>query len=430
MTLGSFVLSLLTLWLDGALTDEKDGHFAIKFLVVNSPEGARQVLSTIAGSMITVTGVVFSITIVSLTLASQQFGPRILRTFMSDRGNQFTLGTFTATYLYSLLVQRAISGLEDGEFVPHISVAVGVGLAVLSLAVLIYFIHHIAVSIQAAHVVSVIGKDLIRTANRLYPERFGGGTQAPPEFVFPEDFDRLAAPIMPEQSGYVRWIDDTDLMRIAQEHDLIVRIKRRPGKFADKAVLAQAYPLARVTEKVAEELGECFMIGSMRTQAQDVEFTINQLAEVASRALSPGINDPYTAMQCIDRLIAGLVHLSQRRFPSPFRTDDTNTVRVIAELTPWEELLRSGLDPIRQYGGGHVMVARHLLKAAGRMIPLLEDPAHVAETRRFADDVLATFRSKAGDDPLLREVEASHRLTQSMEPGRHGSEGPPPESPR
>lgn len=145
----------------------------LSWVYTGGPEGARAVLSTIASSMITVAGVTFSITIVALTLASQQFGPRLLRNFLRDPGNQIVLGTFVSTFIYCLLVLRTVRGSDEEEFVPHLAVTLGVGLAMLSLGVLIYFIHHVATSIQAARIIANVAEDLEGAINQLFPDSVG-----------------------------------------------------------------------------------------------------------------------------------------------------------------------------------------------------------------------------------------------------------------
>jgi uncharacterized membrane protein len=201
------------------------------------PEGAREVLSTIAGSMITVAGVVFSITIVAFQLASSQFGPRLLRNFMRDTGNQVVLGTFIATFLYSLLVLRTVRGGDSDEFVPYLSVALAIVLAVVSLGVLIYFIHHVSVSIQAAHVIAVVSAELAHAIERLFPEKLGHGVpegRMRKEADLPGDFAYTAHPITAADSGYLQRIDTEKLMAVAKAHDLLLDLPYRPGHFVEQ----------------------------------------------------------------------------------------------------------------------------------------------------------------------------------------------------
>jgi uncharacterized membrane protein len=217
-------------------------------------EGASVLLGTIAGSMITVAGVVFSMTLVALSLASSQLGPRLLRNFMRDTTNQVVLGTFFATFVYCLLVLRTIRRSEELEFVPHVSVTGGVLLAMVSLALLIYFIHHVSVSIQANEVVARVGEELLEGIDRLFPEHVGQEdprlAQAPPATAIPQGFEREARPVGSAGDGYLQLIDTDELMKWAERDDLLLRLEMRPGHYSVRgSPLLLAWPGARVTER-------------------------------------------------------------------------------------------------------------------------------------------------------------------------------------
>jgi uncharacterized membrane protein len=251
-------------------------------------EGARALLSAVAGSMITVAGVAFSVTVVALTLASQQFGPRLLRNFMRDRGNQIVLGTFIATFIYCLLVLRAVRGTDNGGFVPHFSVTVGLVLALASLGVLIYFIHHATTSIRASSIVAAVACDLEDAIDRLFPSKSGAGLSSPghdPSAMIPENFDRRARCIPAPESGYLQVIDSDCLMSLAVEQDLILSLPYRPGHFVHAGcALLSVWPAERLTDSTLKDLADAFILGDERTLIQDVEFSINQLVEIAVRA--------------------------------------------------------------------------------------------------------------------------------------------------
>lgn len=339
----------------------------LAWIYAGGPDGARTLLSTIAGSMITVAGTAFSITIVALTLASSQFGPRLLRNFMRDTGNQVVLGTFIATFIYCLLVLRTVRGDDYNVFVPQISVTVGIVLAMTSIGVLIYFIHHASTSIQAWHVIGEVGSDLDKAIDRLFPQKIGyGGAGDKRRWVeeIPVGFDREASPILATSSGYLQAIDDDKLMKIAKSKQLLMRIKHRPGKFVVKgSELIVLWPGERVNEKLTQQLNEAFIFGKQRTEQQDIQFCIDQLVEVAVRAISPGINDPFTAIRCIDQLSVGLCHLAERDFPSPYRYDDDNKLRVIAEPVTFAKLIDDAFNQIRQYSKTDVAVRIRMLEA-------------------------------------------------------------------
>lgn len=359
----AIVLSFVTIALD-----EGDTECFTKFgwTYTRGADGARAILSTVAGSMISVATTAFSIVIVALQLASGQFGPRLLRNFMRDTGNQVVLGTFIATFMYCLLVLRTINAGEN-SFVPHISVTFGIVLAIASIAVLIYFIHHAATSIQAQHVIAEVGHDLDETIDRLFPKKIGRGApehKRRMEEDIPADFERDACPIRASGSGYIQAVDDEELMKIATENNLIVRLNYRPGNFVVQGSnLVMVWPSERVNKKLTQKINDTFILGNQRTSTQDVEFSVNQLVEIAVRALSPGINDPFTAIRCIDQLSAALCHLVQKDIPSPYRYDQDNKLRVIADPVTFRGMTDAAFNQIRQYGQSSVAVTIRLLEA-------------------------------------------------------------------
>ena len=332
------------------------------------PNGSRAILSAIAGSMMSVATTAFSITIVALQLASSQFGPRLLRNFMRDTGNQVVLGTFIATFVYCLMVLRTINGVEENEFVPHLAVTVGIGLAVASIGVLIYFIHHSAASIQVDRVIKKVGDDLDKTIDRLFPDKIEiSATQQRQQeslAAIPTDFDRLSRSIQAPKSGYIQAIDDNQLMQIATKHNLLLRVEQRPGRFVVKGTqLMRVFPAEKIDRQLAAKIADTVVLGIGRTEQQDLEFSIDQLVEIAARALSPGINDPFTAIRCIDQLSAALCHLVQQEIPSPHRYDDRDRLRVIAEPLEFADAIDAAFNQIRQYGQSSVAVTMRLLEA-------------------------------------------------------------------
>ncbi|MBE0596944.1 MAG: DUF2254 domain-containing protein [Desulfuromonadales bacterium] len=349
----------------------------------NEPEGARELLSTAAGGMITVTGVVFSITIVALSLASQQFGPRLLYNFMRDRGNQFAFGTFLATYLYCLLILRTIRQGSD-SYVPHLSILVGFLLVILSLGVLIYFIHHVAESIQAMTVIATVHGDLQRKIEKIFPvpcEESLPWSREASERLMPEDFEGRALAIKAGKSGYLQAVNGEGLMQVARKYDLLIRYENRPGHYLIKdSTIARVLPLGgKESQKWQKSVKEAFIIGKQRTQEQDVEFLIHELVEIAVRALSPGINDPHTAINCIDRLGSTLAELAGRAMPSSCLHDREGNLRLITRPHTWQGLVEASIDQIRQYGLGSVAVTIRLLEMIGAVLPFVRD-----ESRRQA----------------------------------------------
>jgi uncharacterized membrane protein len=354
--------------LDAAL----DRVFYADLAVVNlfGPEGARAILAAIAGSMITVAGLTFSITMLTLQVATSQFGPRLLRNFMRDRGNQAVLGTFIGTFVYCLLVMRTIRGVEGASFVPHLAVAVGILLALVSLAVLIYFIHHIALSIRIETILSSLAAETEAAIERLYPDRLGrrpavGTDRASPDFA-------EAHLLRSAGEGYVQAVDGSALVELARCHGLVVKVVARPGSFvtAHDGLLLLLPPVEPAAD-VAAELRGTFAIGNERTPDQDLAFSVRRIVEIAQRALSPGINDPTTALYCVDRLRQAFGRLAGREAPAATRLDDEGNLRVVAEPASFDELACDAFAAVMRHVGNNVDVAEALLRALDHVIGLV-----------------------------------------------------------
>ena len=336
-------------------------------------QGASQVLSAIAGSMVTIAGVVFSITLVALSLASSQFGPRMLRNFIRDRVNQAALGAFLATFLYCLLVLRTIQHDPQATFVPHVAVSLGVLLAIASIAMLIFYIHHVATHIQADTLIDVIYAELCALMDALYPDPIdhanasADAIEAAPAF----HLDKAPGRICSNCDDYLQGVDTDALVAAASEVDVLVRVERRPGDYALRgALLLSVWPADKLDEGAAEALRGCLVFGTQRTATQDVEFAIDQLVEIAARALSPGINDPFTAITCIDRLGSALARLAQRAIPPALHTDADGKPRLIATAVGFPEALDAAFNLIRQCARGSVPVTIRLLEVLGEIEPL------------------------------------------------------------
>ena len=391
MTVSAIVLSHVTIYVDTLLSE---GHWFGMFGVTftNKPEGARALLSTVAGSMITVASLVFSITIVALTQAYSQFGPRLLYNFMRDTGNQIVLGTFIATFVYCLLVLRTVRGGEEGLFVPHLSTTIGVVMALLSISVLIYYIHHAAMSLQASNVITGVSLNLARTINISFPEPGSGKPDRRQWWItpgdMPENFDeesqRIAAPV----SGYIRKIDYETVYQVARNKDAIIKILNRPGQFiVEGSPIVLSWP-ANVLNKEEENVIGAIALGRQRTSEQDIEFAVDQLVEIAIRALSPGINDPFTAIMCIDQLSARVCQIAERVLPSQYRYDERNQLRLITRAPTFEDILDSAFNQIRQYGRDSAAVSIRLLEALIEISARIEREENKAAIKHHADMIM------------------------------------------
>ena len=404
MTFVTVAVSVVTISLDAMVKEKLVDRLG--WVWAGGPHGAREILSTIAGSMITVAGVVFSITVVVLALASSQFGPRLLRNFMRDKGNQIVLGTFISTFTYCLLVLRTVRGEDGGsEFVPYVSVTFGIALALASLGVLIYFIHHVSISIQAPIIIARVAAEFDRSVERMYPEMLGESAdeQTEPTNVrdIPLELERDGGRVPSCGTGYLEAVDSDSLMRIAREKDLLIRINFRPGEFiVEGSDLVLTWPRQIIDQSLIDSINTAIILSSERTESQDILFSVHQLVEIAVRALSPGINDPFTAMTCVDHLGAALCRLAQRKIPSPYRYDDEGKLRVIAKGAAFAEVADTAFTPIRQYGRSSALVTIRLLTTLGV----------VAERVRREEDRQALVRhalmiERASRDALAEQAE-------------------------
>jgi uncharacterized membrane protein len=352
------------------------------WVISGTADAARQILTSIAASVITVIGIVFSITIVTLTLASTQFGPRMLRNFIGDRGTQLTLGTFVATFVYCVVALVSIGPGSRGEFVPHVSITTAFGLVLVDLAVLIYFIHHIATQIQLPQVIAGIARDLARAVALQSADRQQMTTPAADDAP---SLDALLATIEPygavirtPKSGYVQFIRHKTLIRIAAEANAVIRLPYRPGHFlVEGRELASVWPPA-AAERVARYLARAQATGPHRTLTQDVAFGVDQLVEIAIRALSPAVNDTFTALTCIDWLGDCLCKIAPRWTPTQVHRDRNGYIRVITDQISYERLVQRAFEKVRQASRGMPAVMIRQLEALTTIMEQTTDPKRAA----------------------------------------------------
>jgi uncharacterized membrane protein len=368
MVLVAGMVFVVTLEIDWAAYHH---HVHLPFWVESgSADAAREVLIAIAAAVITVVGVVFSITILALTLASQQFGPRMMRNFVRDLGNQLTLGTFVATFVYSVLALVAITSVPDRpDFVPHLSVTTAEAFMLVDLAVLIYFIHHIAKSIQLPEVIAGIARDLLGAIDAEFPSplaelaRTGATGNDRPVSELLQLLDERGAAVPASTNGYLQFVGYAQLVAIASRLDAVVRLNHRPGHF-----VVAGRPLATVwprgaADQVRLALSKAHVTGPHRTLMQDPVFAIDQLVEIAIRALSPAVNDTFTALTCIDWLSAGLSRLSARSFVEAVYRDEFGRARLIASSPSYAHMVNRAVDKVRQAARGMPAVLIRLLTA-------------------------------------------------------------------
>ncbi len=364
---------------------EVDKHFRMDWsddyplLFGAGAEGSRGMLSTIAGSMITVAGITFSLTIAALATASAQYTSRVLRNFMRDGRNQFVLGAFLGIFAYCLVVLRTIRSDVEASFVPSLAVFAGLLLALLGIAVLVFFIHHIATSIQAATIIEAITAETIAALQRGLPAQRDDAFAADRSDVPPSWSEEPAAQVIHARSrGYVQVIDSKRLLDIATRADIRIRVEVPPGGFVMHGTpLLSVFCIATVEDATRADLGNAVAIHSFRTIDQEFGFGIRQLVDIALKAISPGINDTTTAVMCVDHLGAILAMLAQRSLPGSLAADD-GQVRLMLQGASFPSLLATAFDEVRREAGRNVAVVVRLLDALTAIAAHTRDPARTA----------------------------------------------------
>lgn len=392
-------------------TPDSTSELARLWLFGGGAAGARSMLSAIAGSLITVTGVVFSVTIVALQLASSQFTPRVLVSFVADRVNQAVLGVFIGTFTYTLLVLRTIrSAADDRElFVPHVAVTLALLLLLVSIAALIIYINHSARSIQAS---VILHRETLRTLRRvdaLFPERVGH-----PAGDISDDAqdDALAAGapgmVTASRSGYLQGLHADALWKLEAAHGtrpITIRMEIPVGAFVFPGTqLASVWPADAVDQRLERAVRDAFALGPERTIEQDVEFGLIVIADIALRALSPGINDPTTATQCIDRLTEILAALGTREPPPRARQSPDGTMRLLMHSITFSGAVSLAFNQIRLFGAENPVIASRLLQALCELATVV--PASLHETLRAqAASVVQQSRRSIHDADALQTIE-------------------------
>jgi uncharacterized membrane protein len=334
--------------------------------------GARGLLTAVAGSMVTVAGVVFSITLVALSLTSSQYTSRVIRTFMRDRVTQVVLGMFVGTFAYCLVVLRTIRGGDEGAFVPALAVLTGLVLAFVGIASLIYFIHHISVSIQASSIIATTAEETIAAVDHLFAQEMGENDRdgTPWMSLAEQPWSEIPA----RKTGYIEDIDMGALLDVAREHGTILRMEHGIGEFIiESAPLLSVVGLSNMDDETTYKLNAAYSVSRQRTVETDAAFGIRQIVDIAMKALSPGINDTTTAVMCIDYLAAILVRLATRRF-APSHCLDQGKLRIITRGPSFESLLAEAFDQIRQNSAGNVAIMERMLGALYTIAGQTADP--------------------------------------------------------
>jgi uncharacterized membrane protein len=371
-------------------------------------EGARSMLSAIAGAMATVAGVVFSITVVALTLASSQYTSRVLRNFMRDPVNQVMLGVFIGVYLYCLFVLRTISG-GNGGFVPSLAVIAALLATIFASCFFIFFIHHISSTIQASEMANAITRETLEAVKLLCPERGcedsddGNGLDLAPDLKW--------YGIPASEMGYIQGVDTDALLEFACKQGTIVRMECHIGDFVSRdqpfASLALRQP---PNDDLIKPLNEIYAVDTYRTIDQDAAFGIRQLVDMSLKALSPGINDTTTAVTCIEHLSVILNRCARGQIAPKYRYRD-NQLRVIVARHDFAYLIALAFRQILENAEGNTEIMLRLLSAVGKIARATSESRHLDVLKRQVDAIEETSRRTIQSSQSAEEVQAMLEAT-------------------
>lgn len=365
------------------------------------PTSAQEILTTIITSMMTFTGLVFSITIVALQLASSQFSPRVLRSFLRDRGSQVALGVFTATFVFALSVLVQVrSDSAGGVFVPGVSVSVAIGLVMLSLVTFVYYVNHIAQSIRVVNIIEAVAAESREVIDQIYPagDDTTGPASEPPTLSDPRQLITL-----PRRGGVVAGLDVAGLVEIARRHDCILRMVPDMGDYvAEGAAVVEVHGGAG--EISSPEVLRQMSFAPERSMRQDPAYGIRQLVDIAEKALSPSLNDPTTAVQAMDRIHDLLRRVAGRPEPSGVYCDGEGEVRFVRKVVSWSGLVTLAFEEVREYGGSSIQVHRRLRASLEELLEVAQPGRHQPLQRQLRLQQLSA--SRHFPEPEERELAA------------------------
>ncbi len=383
-------------------------------------DGSRGMLTAIASSMLTVAALAFSLTLAAITQASGQFTPRIFRNFMRDRANQFALGYFVSVFAFCLIVLRTIRGADEVKFVPSLAVLTGLALAIGGVLVLIFFIHHIADSLQITTILNNITDETKQAVGKMFPHEMGdAATEGESNETWRAENIKNWRKIPACEAGYVQNIDTNGLLEFAAANRILIKMRRGVGQFAGTgATLAEIAPdtetpnLETETEcEKSEKVNEFFSLDRHRTIEKDVGFGIRQIVDIALKALSPGVNDTTTAIGCIDNLGEIVAAIARRQMPAKVRSKD-GVPRVITVAPDFQEYVETAFDQIRISGKANLAIFERLLTTVSFVYECASDESRRRSLRRqieligeFAEQTLETDYEKEKVRKKLAEAE-------------------------
>jgi uncharacterized membrane protein len=403
------LVAVLLSWLLGRLDEQVPNELISnsKLILSGSPGEMRTIMIGVAGTVLATAGVVFSLLTLPLSTVASQFGSRLLRIFMRDRTTQFILGMFVATFCYCLFTALSIPPIDTQAGAPQITVTFGLLLMLLTFASLIILIQHISIMLQAPNIVAAAGSDLrdvvgVRdSAEASENQNLSGSESCEMDSLTESE----AYPLRVRRTGYIQFVDPEIILNLAKERDLMLRLLHKPGHFVlSGEVAALVWPGAKVDARLAKHLRRGIQIGNQRTPTQDIEYAINQLTEIAVRAMSPAINDPFTALTCLDHLADGLAQYVRFGESSPNFYDKDGRLRLVFASASLEELLGAAFDMLRHASCDNASVLLRMLDAIDAIGQAAKSPAARRELLRHVHLVQAESQAGALIEPDTQRI--------------------------
>jgi uncharacterized membrane protein len=385
MAIAAVLLAWLMYWVDNLVPDAALENS--RFVLAGTPGELRSALLSMAGTVLATAGVVFTLLTLPLSTVASQYGSRLLRVFLGDRTTQSVLGAFVGTFVYCITAALSIPTASAEQEAPQLTATLGVYLMVATFGTLILLVQHVSTMLQAPNIAAAAGVELLDVV-RANAEEVASGDNGDGGFETRPTPDSRGIPAMLTEAsgypvrvrsaGYVQYIDSQMVLTLAQKKDLVVHLLRKPGCYVQSgAVVALVWPAERVDEQLEALFQRAFRLGNGRTPSQDIEYAVNQLAEMAVRAMSAAINDPFTAMTCLDRIGDGLVTFIRQGGNHSHHWDQDGRLRLILEPVTIDDLLNAAFDMLRHASCNNASVLQHMLE----VIDVLGQEVRAPETR-------------------------------------------------
>jgi uncharacterized membrane protein len=391
MALAAVLLAWTMYWVDSRIPNEalQNSRFVLSGTVVE----LRSALLNMAGTVLATAGVVFTLLTLPLSTVAAQYGSRLLRLFLGDRTTQSVLGMFVGTFVYCVAGALSIPSAEVQPQGPQLTATVGLYLMLATFASLIVLVQHISTMLQAPNIAAAAGAELLDAVSAEMPDEVTSGDDGRGELQQRPDLQGSPAaptvknsavetegyPVRARRAGYIQYIDPDILYAVAREKNLVVRLLRKPGHFVRRGgMVALVWPASQIDEPLEREIRHAFQIGNVRTPTQDIRYAVNQLTEMAVRAMSPAINDPFTAMTCLDYIGEGLALFIRQGERTTRAFDMDDRLDFALEPVSLDELLSAAFDMLRHASCDNASVLLHMLET----IDVIGQETKAPEARR------------------------------------------------